>query len=126
MRLEGEGRRDSAELPPEEMPRARADSVEDAYSSAAGIALAAHGPVDRTRTSLPVADRVQWRRAAQGSPAVLRGLVARQSVGASEGGGEMKLRQVLEHLHLLLWRVLAEGGELALHQPLVGGSVVGD
>ena len=130
MQLEEEGRRDSAGLPREEMRHARADSVGDGYLFAAGIALAAHGPVDRTRTSLPLTDRVQWRSPVQGSPAGLcRGrLVAWESAGASEEGAgkELSLGQVVVDLRLLLWRVLAEGGEPALHQPPVGGSVFVD
>lgn len=109
------------------MRRARADSMGDGHLFAAGIAPAAHEPVDRTRTSLPLMGRVRWRSPVQGSPAGLcRGrLVAWESAGASEEGAgrELSLGRVVVDLRLPLWRVVAEGGELALHQPPVGGSV---
>lgn len=126
MLLEEEGRRDSVGLPPEEVPRARANPAEDAHSRVAGIALAVHKPVDRTRASLPLMERVQWGRDAREIPAVVGGLGAPARLGALEEGGEMEQEAVLVHSLLLLWRAPAGVGERALHRPLVGGSVVGD
>ena len=115
MRLEEEGRNCSADLPPEEDHRARADL------SAAGIALGLHRLADRTQTSLPLMEMVQWGKDARETPAAgVVGLAGCQSLGVSEDGGEMKRVLILVHLLPLLFRVLVEVGEQALHLPLVG------
>jgi len=66
--------------------------------------------------------------AVQESPVGVRGRVGRQNPGVSEEAGGIALRQVPVHLPQPLqpWRVVAEGGERALHRPLVGGWVVVD
>ena len=107
-----EGRRGSADLPPEEDHRARADL------SAAGIALGLHRLVDRTQTSLEVMEMVQRGRDARETPAAVGGLAGCQSLGGLEDGEQLLIPV---HPLLLLFRVPAGVGEQALHLPFVGG-----
>ena len=115
-----EARRGSAGLPRAAIHRVAAGPAEDEhYMSAAGIALAAHGPVDRMRTNWPSMARVQPGR---GALEILAAVVGCRIPGASEEAGGMELGLI----PVQLWRVLPGAGERALHRPLVGGLVVVD
>ena len=118
MQVEEEERRDSADLPPEDVPCA--------HPSAAGIALALHRPADHTRTSLSLMKMVQRGRDARQTPVVGVGPVARQSLGVLEEGGEVEQGLILVHFLLLPFRFPPGVGGRALHQRLLGGSVVAD